>query len=119
MGQLVGTFWIRVNGKLLRSKEGASIDLGGSEKETVSGAKVHGYYNKPPKPGRVEGVVVVAKGDSPEDLANIDDAEVTVELDTGQSYIITEAAFMGTVKITANSGGDVEVVYEGQPAERA
>jgi len=119
MAKLLGRAWVRYNGKLLRSNEGAKIDLGGTARETVTGAaEVHGHFAKT-MPGRVECEIPLAKGDSPEELRDIEDATITFECDTGQTYIIRNAASLTPPVITAGGGGAIPVVFEGQPAERA
>jgi hypothetical protein len=118
MAKLLGLAWVRHNGKLLRSNEGAKIDLGGPSRETVTGNEVHGHFSKI-MPGRVECEIPLAKGDSPEELRDIEDATITFECDTGQTYIIRNAASLTPPVITAGGGGAIPVVFEGQPAERA
>jgi len=118
MGQLLGRAWVRWNGKTLRTAEGAKLNLGGITRESVVGNEVHGHLEKV-VPGKVECEIVVHEGDSPEELSAIRDATVTFECDTGQTYIIRNAANMVPPELTASNGGAVPVVFEGQPAERA
>lgn len=118
MARLTGRIWIKVNGSMLRSNEGAQIDLGGAVRETVVGSHtVHGFHEKI-KPGRVECQVAVAQGDSPESLRDISGATLTCELDTGQTYIIRDAHVLEP-PVIQEGGGQVSLVFEGQPAERA
>ena len=118
MARLVGRIWIKADGVLLRSKEGAQIDLGGPVRETVVGTNtVHGYHETI-KPGRVECQVAVAQGDEPERLRDIDNATLTCELDTGQTYIIRDAHVLEP-PVIQEGGGQVQLAFEGQPAERA
>lgn len=118
MARLVGRIWIKTDGNLLRSNEGAQVDLGGAQRESVSGSHtVHGFHETV-KPGRVECQVSVAAGDDPEQLRNITDATLTCELDTGQTYIIRDA-FLTEPPVIQEGGGQVQLVFEGQPAERA
>lgn len=118
MAKLLGRAWVRYDGKTLRTNEGAKIDLGGINRETVVGNEVHGFFEKI-TPGKVECEIPLAKGDSPEELRDIIDAVVTFECDTGQTYIIRGAANMTPPVITGSNGGAIPIVFEGQPAERA
>ena len=118
MGRLVGRIWIKTNGNLLRSNEGAQIDLGGAVRESVSGSHtVHGFHETI-RPGKVECEVSVTAGDNPEDFRDITDATLTCELDTGQTYIIRDA-FLTEPPVIKEGGGQVALVFEGQPAERS
>lgn len=120
MGQQFGSATIKTNGRVLRSLAGAKIDLGGPVRETVVGSnRVHGYSQKI-KQARIECEISLQAGDSLEEIRRLTGAVVTFECDTGQTYIVRDAAVIDTLTLTEGSeGGKIPVVIEGQPAEEA
>ena len=117
MAMLLGRATIRLNGRTLRTNEGASIDLGGEEKNTKMGSsRVNGYTVKA-KQSIIECEISVAVGESVEDLRNVTNATVVFETDSGHIYVIREAEQMLSIKITEGDGGAIPLRFEGQPAE--
>lgn len=117
MAQLLGRAFVRANGSLLRSEQGARIDLGGVMRSSVVGdVAVHGYAEQL-KPAQVACEIALAAGDQLDGIRNITDAVITFECDTGQTYIVRDAYVTETLTITAGAGGKIGVTFEGQPAE--
>lgn len=117
MSQLLGRAWIKVDGDLLRSNDGAKIDLGGPVRDPVVGShSVHGYAEKI-KEATVECEISLAKGDSLETIRNITDAIITFECDSGQTYVVRQAFLTEPPVITEGEGGKVPLKFAGQPAE--
>lgn len=116
MAKLLGKVDIFVNGRVLRTREGASIDLGGNEREMQKGSSaVHGYTEKI-KESMIECVVLVAQGDELETLRNMTDGTAEFRADTGQKYLVSGATVIDTLKLTEGKGGDIAVKIAGQPA---
>ena len=113
MAQVTGIVKIFLSGALQRSKEGASLELGGKERTAVTGHSVYGYSEK----------VVASKvafdlaHTSDTDLIEINDMvkeTVKFETDTGITYLITNA--FTTKPCTVKGGGDCSVEMSGDPA---
>lgn len=116
MAKLLGKAWIYTNGRVLRTREGASIDLGGDEREMQTGSHtVHGHTTKI-KAAMIECVVVIAAGDDLETLRNMTDGTAEFRTDTGQKWLVTGATVLDSLKVTEGKGGDVPVKIGGQPA---
>lgn len=117
MAQLLGRAYIKVDGDLLRSNDGAKIDLGGAMRDVITGSHtVHGFAEKI-KASTVECEISLAKGDSLENLRNTTNATITFECDSGQTYIVREAFLMDTLTLTEGEGGKIPLKFGGQPAE--
>jgi len=117
MPKLLGAADIEFDGGVLRSEQGsATITLGGEIGNTVMGPKgVNGHYMET-QAGRCEATVSLAEGDS---VANYLGKEGTIvfRADTGQRYIITHAVIVENPSIKSNAGGNVNLVFEGDPAK--
>lgn len=115
-GKKLGIAYIKVDGALLESMPGASIDVGGTVRTPVLGAgKVLGFSSAT-KEAVVECEIALSAGTSLTDLGKIEDATITFECDTGQSYVVTNAALADPPKATAADGGKVPLKFFGQPA---
>lgn len=114
--QLLGRAFLKVDNLLLRSNQGAKIDIGGFVREPVVGNQVHGFSEKV-KESSIECEVSLARGDSLETLRNITDATITFECDTGQTYVVRHAFITDTPVITEGEGGKIGLKFAGEPAE--
>lgn len=118
--QLTGRAFIKCDGELLRSKNGAKLMLGNPTREgQVGDLGPEGYVEKPTIPG-IE-CTVFHKSDTPvEKLANYTDGTVIFEADTGVSYVLVEAWQSNQIELTAqDSGGEIPLKFEGLRTERA
>lgn len=116
-GIRLGKAYIKVNGQLLESMPGASIDIGGVERKPVVGNNSVLGYSESPRPAMVECEIAVGQNTSLTDLAKAVDATITFECDTGQTYIVREGFLTEPPKATDGEGGKVPLKYAGQPAE--
>lgn len=115
MAQVTGICYVRINGKLLRSKEGAKLDnIGGKTRETVVGHSVYGYTETVVAPS-VEATLADTKDLKLKEIAAITDATITFETDTGKQYVLSHAWCENAVSLTA--GGDVEVKFTAMNCE--
>jgi hypothetical protein len=115
MPQISGIVKVYVNGTLQQSKEGATLDLGGYEREMVTGHSVYGFKEKL-MPSTVE-FTIAHRGDTKlADLKDVVDSTVRFELDSGKTYLITNACVTKTLSLKGTDG-EVEVEMMGDPAE--
>lgn len=116
MGKLLGRAFIKVDGQELLSKEGAKLELGGIQRNTIVGNRVHGFSEKV-VPGAIECEVSVDAQTRLSTLAKAEAVTVLFEADTGQSYVLRNAWLKDPPVLTANEGGSVPLRFEGPPVE--
>lgn len=116
MGKRVGIVHILVNGKLLESLPGASIDVGGAVRTPVVGSSRVLGYTEAIKQAEVECEVAVGAGTSLRELSQIAGATLTFRCDTGQVYNVAEACLQEPPKLTAGEG-KAGLKFFGQPAD--
>lgn len=115
MAKVTGICYIRVNGKLLRSKEGAKLnDLGGKTREAVVGHSVYGYTETVVAPS-VEATLADTADLKLKEIHDTTDATITFETDTGKQYVLSHAWCENAISLTA--GGDVEVKFSATKCE--
>jgi len=114
MTQYIGKVRISVNGAVLDSKPGASIDIGGVMRDSVVNDQKMGYMETP-RPSRIECEVALARGASVEPLRTLTDGTAVFECDTGQRYIVKDAFTSETLVITGGQG--YKLVIMGEPAQ--
>lgn len=116
MGQVTGIVYVSVNGKRLRSKEGASLDIGGKERTAIVAAgRVTGYSEKV-VPSVLSCTLAHTSDTDLLDIGATVDATATFETDTGLTYIMAGVFCTKPPKVTGGEG-DVEVEFSGEPAE--
>lgn len=94
-----------------------TLEPGGSSREAVSGDyEAGGFREGEPKPAKVEFSVLAKAAFDPVAFGRIDNATVTVEFDTGQTYIVRGAWSEGAPPMTTSDGKAKCVLY-GKPAE--
>ena len=115
MAQVTGICYVRINGKLLRSKEGAKLDnIGGKTREAVVGHSVYGFTETVVAPS-VEATLADTKDLKLKDIANTTDATITFETDTGKQYVLSHAWCENALSLS--QGGDVEVKFTAMNCE--
>lgn len=115
-----GMAYIRVDGELLETMPGASIDIGGVERNNVDGDNEVLGFSERPVPAVIECEISMGPHTSLEKIRQITDATVTFECDTGQKYVCANAWVSNTLKATSGEGGKVPVVItsrRSQPIE--
>lgn len=116
MSQRLGRAFIKVNGGLLESLPGASIDIGGVKRNVVKGNSVHGFAEEAME-SMVECELSIDKNSRPHDWAKWADVSITFECDTGQVFVVRNAFLTETPKLTAGEGGKVPLKFAGPPAD--
>ncbi|WP_181297029.1 phage tail tube protein [Pseudomonas sp. Q2-TVG4-2] len=109
-----GRATISYNGKRLRTKEGATLNLGGTGRtaEPLDDGSV-GYFEATTAP-ELSCTVPLTQDLAVQELRDLVDANVVFESDTGQSWVIREAFTTNTISV----GRDVAITISGQPAEQ-
>mgnify|MGYP002622692294 CR=1 FL=1 len=115
--QVTGRAFIKHNGQLFRSQNGAKLMYGNNERTTVIGDNgVHGFTEKPGEP-KIECTVSHTAETSLEELAAITDASITFETDTGKVYIVRNAWLANSLELTANENGELPLEFAGMSCE--
>lgn len=113
MAQVTGIVRIYLNGALQRSKDGATLDMGGKQRSAVTGHSVYGPTEK-----IVESTVKFTLAHTADtdllEINNLTDASVRFETDVGITYLVTGA--WASTPCSLGAGGDVTVELKGQPA---
>ncbi len=116
MAKVFGRATIFINGKLIDSNKGASLDLGGIERASkVSANKVSGYTESI-KQSRMECSLPVTADIDPNDF-DLVDVSLLFKSDTGQSWTVPRAWRTDTSTV-GDQDGDLSLVFEGEPAEK-
>lgn len=112
--QVTGRVFVSVNGVRLRSKEGAKLNFGGVEREAVIGDdSVHGFMEKSVAPS-IECTISHLADTSLKRLADIKDASVMFETDTGKVFNLRNA---WSAKALELSKGEVSMTFQGVGCE--
>lgn len=115
MAKKLGRVIVKVDGKALESKKGASLDIGGITRTPLD--EFPGDFSEEPRGATVECTLGYGRDTSLTEIAAIENATLVFQCDTGQSYVIGEAYNDGNPQLTSGDGGDVKCVFHGKPAE--
>ena len=115
MAQITGRVWLSLDGKLLRSQRGATLNFGGITREAVTGNEVYGYTEKIEAP-TIECTLLDTKDLSLVELQQTTDATVRFETDTGKVYVLQEAFVTDALQLSGD-GGEVRCNFAGTRAE--
>lgn len=117
MAKLLGRAVIKVDGAELLSKEGAKLNVGGVQRVTVVGNKVHGYAEKV-VPASIECAISVDGRTNLSQLAKMENVTVLFACDTGQQFVLRNAWLTDPPEMTAGEGGgDVALKFEAVSCE--
>jgi sRNA-binding regulator protein Hfq len=112
--QVWGQSRIRVNGVELDIEGKSTLELGGKKRDAVDADNRAGYFMESTMSSKIEVSVLITAGASLTALQAIDDATVTMEADTGQTYVVSHAYSSEVISV---SEGKAKVVFMGPPAE--
>lgn len=115
MAQITGIVYVKVDGALQRSKEGAKIMLGGKERTAQVGHKVYGYAEKV-VPATVEFTLAHVGGDDLIALQNKVDSNLEFITDTGDTFLVANAFSTKPAELTGGEG-DAAFEFQGDAAE--
>ena len=113
-GKRLGIVFIKVNGTLLESMKGASLELGGEERTPVMGRGRLLGFTYETTPARCECKIAFGAQTDLLRLHSLEGATLTFECDTGQVFSVAGAASQSSPKITA--GEPTDLVLIGNPA---
>lgn len=110
MAKITGRVTIKVNGKTLLSKRGATLDYGGVKRTPVVGSnQVNGYTEEIMAP-MVNCTVSHTADTSLAELANYVDETLNFETDSGRTYVLSQAFLTDPPKLSENEG-DVALAF--------
>ncbi len=113
--QVTGIVYVHANGRLLNSKEGAKLNLGGKERTpVVANGRVIGYSEKV-VPAMVECTLPHTADEDIIALNALVDATVTFGTDTGVTFLVANAFTTKPCELTGGEG-DVSLELAGDPA---
>ena len=113
MSKVFGISSIYLNGQEQRSKDGASIMIGGVENTAQKGKVIHGF-SESLVPAEVE-FTMSMMADTDLIALRIFEGTVKFETDVGVSWLVTGAKNKTPPKVTGGDG-DIEVSMVGNPA---
>lgn len=113
MAQVTGIVKIYLDGQLLRSQPGATLNMGGVKRTAKSGHSVYGYSEEIVESTLDATLVDMADTDAIK-LSAIKDATLRFETDTGNVYTVKGAWTSEPCQVS--SGGDLPLKMAGQPA---
>jgi hypothetical protein len=117
MAKIHGRATIRINGTVYESEDDASLAPGGL-KNTAKMVGEKSYHTQTKTLSKVVCKVPVTGSVNVRDLQEMSDVEVIFESDTGATYLIRSASQTAEVELKGgDSGGTVELSFEGDPAE--
>ncbi|PWG62860.1 phage tail tube protein [Sediminicurvatus halobius] len=117
MTQITGKATVRVDGEELLSEVGATLNVGGVEREAQLGPRgVQGYKENPVAPSIQVTVQHTGETDIVQ-LAGITAASVLFETDTGVTYLMREAFVTEPPELDA-SAGTFALNFSGMGLER-
>lgn len=114
--RLVGKALVKVSGKTLATLPGAKLDPGGKVRTTVVGANGVLGYTESYRQSKLECEIGFGDQTSLKEINDWDDATVSFECDTGQTYVISHGWSTEPPVLTDNEG-KAPVVIEGPPAQ--
>ena len=115
--RVTGRARVRIDGQLLETAGDTTLDPGGVMRESVPGDYESGAFRQgEPKPAKLDVSILSKASFSPTAFAAIENATVSVEFDTGQSFIIRNAWSEGAPTMQTSDGKAKGVIY-GKAAE--
>jgi hypothetical protein len=116
MPQFLGRATLRMNGQVIETAKGASLDTGGTKRNPIVSGRLIGYAEET-VPAMIEGETSLAPGMSLEAIRAFRDGTAIFECDTGQRFIVADAFVTDTVTLKDGEGGNVTIKIAGLPAE--
>ena len=114
--RVVGQVKIKADGQLLETDGQSTMNIGGPSRESVTGDYQAGAFSESTNAASCECNLLMKAGLSLTGLAAIDNATLTMETDTGRTYIMRNAYVSETISFSTNEG-KAKVMFMGPPAE--
>lgn len=108
--KVLGKAKVYVDGELLRNMKDAKLTLAGDDLKEIEGDNETGFTSEF-KAGELTVKIMVKPGDGLQRFVGLCGATVTIEGDTGLSYVLTNARQTKRPDITFGKGGEVELKF--------
>lgn len=112
--QQSGRVTVKVDGNQLRSKSGAGIKVGGTEREDDMTDQGDVFYKEKNVPAEVTCTLVHVADTDVDGLRSFKDGTVQYETDTGVVYTVANAF---TKNLGQLKNGEIDVTFGGAPAK--
>ena len=117
MTQLVGIIDIVWKGRKLAVEKGAKRRRGGIKNNPVTYGRQVGRAQEF-EASEITATIPLARGQRLSDVFSLDEGELQVLLDTGQTFVWPDAFVMNNPELTGGEGGKIEVKWAaGEPEE--
>ncbi len=114
-GKLFGRATIRLDGAVIKTAPGSTLELGGVERTPRPGDNDADGFTEALVPAKIDCGVQLREGVSLAALHAIVDATIVFEADTGQTYVISHG--YSAMPPSLGSDGVAKCVFQGPPAE--
>lgn len=114
--QVVGQVTIKVDGETLKSKPGATLEIGGPNRTAQEGDNDASAFSVQTMPSKVTATLLMKKDVSLTAIGAMDNVTITFEADNGKTWIIRNSYSADAPVLTAGGEG-ANVVFQGPPAE--
>ena len=115
MGRISGTFYLKINNKLLHASGEFSFSQGIPKREAVLSSNSHVGYREEQTTAFVEGDLI-DKDINHTELFNTVDATITLELANGKTFVLSNAYCCGDTKASTD-GKIAGIRFEGSKGE--
>jgi hypothetical protein len=114
--QIVKQARVKIDGALLETAGDTKLEIGGPKRESVVGDYQAGAYQESTEPSKVEVNILYKEASELASYRNITDATITIEYDTGATWVVRGGYYADVASIN-QSDGKASLVFMGQPAE--
>lgn len=118
MAQLTGIVYIKVNSELLQSTPGATIDVGGYERNAITGHAMYGHTNTL-KPSMVTCQIAHSAATDLAAMRDWSNVTLTFECDSGPQYVIARAFLTKPPVLTSGSDSNVALEFMGDISDQS
>ena len=115
MPQATGRVTIKINGDVLRSRNGASLQTGGIVRTAITTDQGKVYFTEDTQASEVSATLVHTQADDVVGLRSLRDVTVSFETDTGAGWAIANAF---VTEVSEIATGEYTVTLAGPPANR-
>lgn len=116
MAKVFGRATIKVNGKLLDSNKGASLDVGGVKRTSKMTSRGRAGSSEEQMASKIECSIPMKTDVSLKQLQALTDVTILFETDVGKLYTVAHADCMDPPVID-DQNGDAKLVFEGDEAQ--
>ena len=99
-----GTLYLKVNGDSLKAKGAFTFNAGYDKQEEVMGSGGFQGVKSVPQPAFIDGTITVDPGTDLEPILTEENATVSLELASGDTFVLSDAIFAGEGTISSEEG---------------